>query len=188
MSLQASKVRLWLVVLVITAAATATAQTSSSPVAFRAIEGNREVLTVDARNSAAAGSTDSSLPDAPSAVAAAQAAQSAPPATTDEGRPPKAPVNASLGVPFIAANGILLASTIANVEMIARCQPSACQAVPDSIRNRGALYGIGIPASLGISYISYRIKRGGSRWWIVPVAVFTAGNVAYAIHASQWSH
>jgi hypothetical protein len=92
-----------------------------------------------------------------------------------------------MGSLFLVANGVLLGSTIANAEMIARCRPSACQAVPDAIRSRGALYGIGIPASLGISYISYRLKRGGTKLWIVPVALFTAGNIVYAAHASRYS-
>jgi hypothetical protein len=193
MRLQASKGRLWLVVFALIAATVASAQTTSSPPSSRAssmlrgVEGYRELSAVVAIP-AATGSTESSLPDAPSAAAVAPAAQSTP-TTADEGtqRPPKPSSNEPLGIPFLAANGMLLGSTIADAEMIARCRPSACQAVPDSIRSRPALYGIGIPSSLAVSYIAYRIKRGGSRWWIVPVAVLTVGNVVYAAHAAQWS-
>lgn len=191
MKLQASRVRLWFVVLTFTGANLAAAQTSSSLASStsRGIEGTRELSTaVSINSSAVSGSTADSLPDAPSTVAAAQSSQNAPVAANEGMQSsPKPPANGSLGLPFIAANAMLLGSTIADAEIIARCRPTACQSVPDAIRSRGALYGIGIPASLGISYISYRIKRGGSRWWIAPVAIFTAGNVVYAVHASQWA-
>lgn len=76
---------------------------------------------------------------------------------------------------------------MANAELIARCQPGACQAVPNAVRNRAALYGIGIPASLGISYISYRLRQRGNKLWILPVTAFAAGNLVYAMHASKFS-
>jgi len=191
MRLQASNVRSWLVVLAFIAATTAAAQTSSLAASslFRGVEGNREQsMAVGIGNPAATGSAEASLPDAPSAVAAAQTAQNAPvPANQAVRESPKALTNASPGPLFITANGMLLGSTLANAEFMTRCRPSACQSVPDDIRTRGALYAIGIPASAGISYISYRIKRGGSRWWIMPVAAFMAGNIVYSVHASQWS-
>ena len=92
-----------------------------------------------------------------------------------------------VGNTFWVANGLLLGSTIADAEMITRCRASSCQSIPDSIRTRGALYGIGIPASLAVTYISYKLKRAGTKWWLVPVALFTAGNVVYAAHAAEWS-
>jgi hypothetical protein len=188
MRLQPLKVRFGLVALVFTAATMAAAQTSFSAASstFRGVDGTRELsAAVGNGNPAATGSTEPSLPDAPSAVAAPQTDQGAP--VTAKGGMQGASTNESVGVPFVAANAILLGSTIANAEMITRCQPSACSSVPDAIRTRGALYAIGIPASVGITYISYRIKRGGSRWWIVPVAVFAAGNAVYAVHAAHWS-
>jgi len=201
MKLQASKARLWLVTLTITAATVAAAQTLPAPASFtsRGFQGSRDAAPVlSANNSAEAASTFTttvgpSLPDAPSAVAASRSPQDQTPSVASaEGtqKPPMPPTNASLSFmfpTFLAANGALLGSTIANVEMISRCQPSACQSVPDAIRHRGTLYGIGIPSSVAVSYLSYRLKRGGTRWWIVPVAVFTAGNIVYAVHASQWS-
>jgi hypothetical protein len=129
-----------------------------------------------------------SLPDAPSAltpqVPAQEQAIPAKRPAVDLNAPPA--MNSPLGGPFWISNTLLMASTVANIEMIMGCRASSCQMVPDSIRNRGALYGIGIPASLGVSYISYKLKRAGTRWWILPVAVFTAGNVFYAAHAAQW--
>jgi hypothetical protein len=104
--------------------------------------------------------------------------------------PPETPVRAgsrAANSPFWIASGMMMTSTIVNAEAIARCRPASCTAVPDAIRSRGALYGIGIPASIGVSYMGYRIKRGGSKWWIVPIAAVTAGNAVYAWHAAQWS-
>jgi len=201
MKLPVSKGRMWLVTLTMAAATVAAGQTSPAPASlrFREFESSPDASAVLSPNqSAEAGSTITttvgpSLPDAPSVVAASQSQQDQnPPAAPAEGtqKPPVPPSNASLSFrfpTFVAVNTALFGSTIANVEMIARCQPSACQSVPDAIRHRGTLYGIGIPSSAAVSYVSYRIKRGGSRWWIVPVAVFTAGNIVYAVHASQWS-
>jgi hypothetical protein len=177
MRLQVLKARLWLAGFALSAA-TLAAQTSFTPSSmFRKAESNRELLTaLTVTNPVATGASEAPLRDGP--ISSNERAQMS----------PKSPTNGPLGWLFLAANGALLGSTIANAEIIARCRPTACQAIPGAIRSRGALYGIGIPASLGISYLSYRIKRAGSRLWIVPVAVFTAGNVSYAGHASQWSH
>jgi hypothetical protein len=132
--------------------------------------------------------SEASLPDAPSAVAEKESAQEPASAPGNSMQaPPRPPASSSIGATFLIANGMLLGSTIANAEMIGRCQPSACQSVPDAIRNRGDLYAIGIPATFGVSYISYRLKRSGTRFWIAPVALFTAGNIVYAVHASHFS-
>jgi len=182
MKLQTAKAGLWLVTLAMTGTTVAAAQISAqAPSPIAGYSGKPDALSVLSPGKPSEGESmtvstaEPSLPDAPSAMAERQAAQ----------EPSPAPQSTEQS--FVVANGMLLGSTIANAELIARCRPSSCQAVPDSIRSRPALYGIGIPSSLAISYISYRIKRGGSRWWIVPVAVFTAGNVVYAAHAAQWS-
>ena len=197
MKRQASKARSWLVTLTMTAATLAAGQSSRAPAftAFRGFDSSRDVQPVlSAGNPGKVASTFAttdapSLPDAPSAVAASQSSQELP-IVSEEGtkKPPAPPTNATVGLPFLAANGVLFGSTIANAEMIARCRPSSCQAVPDAIRSRSALYGIGIPSSLAVSYVSYRLKRGATRWWIAPVAVLTAGNIVYAVHASRWNH
>jgi hypothetical protein len=196
MKLQTAKAGLCLVTLVMTGTTAAAAQQISAQASSSITEysGKRAALSVlssgkpSADESITVANAGPSLPDAPSAVAERQAAQDPPPALQSTAHAPRSPTSSSMGFTFVVANGMLLGSTIADAEMIARCRPSACQAVPDSIRSRADLYGIGIPASLAASYISYRIKRGGSRWWIVPVAVLTAGNVVYAAHAAQFSH
>jgi hypothetical protein len=132
---------------------------------------------------------ESSLPDAPSVVAAQETQQAAvsPAVERSVAQHPTAPTKATLDSSFLVANSFLLGSTIANAEMIARCRPSACQAVPDGIRQRGQLYAIGIAASLGVTYVSYHLKKNGTGLWILPVALFTVGNVVYATHAAQFS-
>ena len=193
MKLQMAKAGLWLVTLAMSGTTVAAAQISaaqaSSPSA--GYSGKRNTPSALSSGKPSPGGSETaptvgpSLPDAPSAVAARQTAEepAQPPRAT-----PLAPAKATIDPLFLVANGFLLGSTIANAEMIAECRPSACQTVPDAIRSRPALYGIGIPASLGISYISYRLRRSGTRLWIVPVALFTAGNIVYAAHAAQFSH
>lgn len=135
------------------------------------------------------GAAGSALPDAPSAVAAQEAQQQQAVVTERPApQPPKAPLNTkTVDSAFLIANAFLLGSTIANAEMIARCRPSSCQSVPDAIRQRGQLYAIGISASLGVTYISYRLKKSGTGMWILPVALFSIGNAVYATHAAQFS-
>ena len=185
----------WLVMLVIGATTAAVAQSSTgaalSSIAEFAGRDGLSVLSVPRPSEAESSQLADfgpSLPDAPSTTAERLSSQDAA-APTEQSTPrsPRPMTNAALGPTFLVANGMLLGSTIANVEMIANCRPTACQAVPSSIRNRGALYGIGIPSSLAISSISYRLKRGGTKFWLLPVAAFTAGNIVYAVHASQWS-
>jgi hypothetical protein len=135
---------------------------------------------------------ESSLPDAPSAVAAMQAAQesSSSPTTSPmavKQKSPRSAASSSMGAAFLIANGAMLGSTIANAAVISNCRPTSCKAVPGAIRSPAGLYGIGIPVTLGVSYISYRLKRSGTKLWILPVAVVTAGNFVYALNASKWS-
>ncbi|SPE25612.1 membrane hypothetical protein [Acidobacteriia bacterium SbA2] len=193
-----AKAGLWLLTLAVCGTTLAAAQIAPAQAfsSMRAYSGTRDVAI--ALNSPKAPAVESlqvataepSLPDAPSAVAEMQSAQessSSPTTSPTIAKPPRSAASSSMGAAFLIANGAMLGSTIANAEMIARCRPSSCQAVPDAIRSRGALYGIGIPATLGVSYISYRLKRSGTKLWILPVALVTVGNIVYAVHASKWS-
>jgi hypothetical protein len=196
MKLQSAKTGLWLVTLAMCGTSVAAAQISaaqaSSPIAANFDKQDAPSALSSGNPSASESGTvltaSSSLPDAPSAISELQAAQEPSQPSPPSRRSPAAPAKPPLDTAFWLANGALLGSTIANAEFIAECRPSACQLVPDAIRSRPALYGIGIPASLGITYISYRLRRSGTRWWIAPVALFTAGNIVYAWHASQFSH
>ncbi len=87
---------------------------------------------------------------------------------------------------FTIATLALVASSVFNAEMILRCEPRACQAVPAVLRSRGIIYGIAIPADIGVAYISSRLRRTRyDRMWYVPILVGTVGNVVYGAHAAQ---
>ena len=199
MKLQTKENHFWLgqaIIMSLSTLAAAQISATSSPtrswadaIRFRAVT---SVSTTDCANPLILPTytAENSLPDAPSVVAAQEAQQVQPAAAVEQRVPPrpKAPENApGVDSTFLIANGLLLGSTIANVEMISRCRPGACQAVPDGIRNRGDLYGIGIPSSLAVTYISYRLKRSGTKMWLLPVVLFTAGNVVYAAHAAHYT-
>lgn len=195
MKVRPPKLGLRLVAVLMVGAAVATGQVSSAaPLSTsKDVPGKAGVPSVKASETSAVESalpstTARSLPDAPSAIAKGVPAEE--PVTPPSQSREKAPVpvgSISIGTPFWVANGALLGSSIANAEMITRCRPTSCLSIPDAIRTRGALYGIAIPASIGMTYISYRLKRSGTRMWIVPVALLTAGNLVYAWHAAQWS-
>lgn len=197
MKLRTAKAGLWSVVLAMSGTTMAAAQIStaqaSSPVPRYSIQPNVPSLLsagkpLEIESTLLAANPEPSLPDAPSAIAERQAAQEAPSPQQSVERSPQSPIAPTVGPTFWAANGLLLGSTIANAAEIGNCRPSACQSVPAAIRSRGTLFAIGIPASLGVTYISYRLKRSGTRWWIAPVALFTAGNVIYAAHAARLSN
>lgn len=182
MKVQTAKGALWFAMVAMSATSVAAAQ-STAPA-----DGSPLVTQAELR-----------LPDAPSAIAERQSAEQEPPPAQPVQQPSPSPMQLAersprpspeypVGPTFWVANGVLFGSTIANAEFIARCRPGSCQSVPDAIRTRGALYAIGISATAGITYICYRFKRSGTKMWIAPVVAATAGNIAYAAHASQYSH
>jgi hypothetical protein len=90
---------------------------------------------------------------------------------------------------FMLVNGLMFSSSIANVELTTRClHGGACTAVPGPLRSRGALYGVGLPVDVAVTVIGYGLKSSGHRWWSVPAAVVTAGNIIYSIHAVHYTH
>jgi hypothetical protein len=140
-------------------------------------------------------SSESELPDAPSSAKpdTSTAAEPAPtPAIKREshGAPPAAaggPLGADRSVAdrnYLILTGAMFSASIVNAELTMRClNEGTCTYVPSSLRSRTALYGIGIPADLGISYLSYYMKKKHSRIWYVPSAFVTAANVYVAVHA-----
>ncbi|MFB3917506.1 MAG: hypothetical protein ACE14M_12300 [Terriglobales bacterium] len=87
---------------------------------------------------------------------------------------------------FWAVHGVMFASAISAAELTTRCMDDHfCTAVPDALRSRGALYGVGIPAAIGVTSLGYYLKTRGHRWWFVPAALVTAGSIVYGVHASQ---
>jgi hypothetical protein len=63
----------------------------------------------------------------------------------------------------------------------------SCNDVPSSLKSRAALYGIGIPADLGIAYLSYFMKKKHSSIWYVPSAIVGGANLFLGVRAYRWS-
>ena len=139
----------------------------------------------------------SNLPDAPSAAqqnAADQASQSQAPAAHSkryqQGAPPAA-VGGTLEMEgrtadkkFWGVTSAMFGSSIADAELTQRCQQiGTCSYVPSALRSRTAMYGIGIPADIGIMYLTYHLKRRHSSFWYMPSALVTAANVYVGMHA-----
>ena len=129
------------------------------------------------------GQTAETLPDAPTIQDTQPSAQNF--VMKAQHVPPQATVGA-FDRHFTIAALALIASSVFNAEMILRCEPKACQAVPAVLRSRGIIYSIAIPADIGVAYISSRLRRPRYyRMWYVPMLVGTVGNVVYGAHAAQ---
>jgi hypothetical protein len=91
----------------------------------------------------------------------------------------------TVDAPYVIQMGAMFASSIVAVEKTNTCiQQHTCSFVPVAFRSRGALYGAGIPIELGISYLSYKLKQHGHRWWFVPALAITGGNSYVAYRAA----
>jgi len=132
----------------------------------------------------------SSYPDAPSAVKAPGA-----PGVPEMGAEQagfRAPAPAATGGlsraidgKYMVAMSAMFASSIVNVEKTNTClEQHTCSFVPVAFRSRGALYGAGIPAELGVAYLSYKLKEHRHRWWFVPAMVVTGANSYVAYHSA----
>lgn len=144
-------------------------------------------------------SSESELPDAPSATKedTSTAASEVSPAVKREshGAPP-----AAMGGPFgvdrsvadrnyMAVTGAMFGASIANAELTMHClgQHSSCNDVPNLLSRRLALYGIGIPADMGVAYLTYYMKRKHSRIWYVPAVCVTTANIFLGVRAYRWA-
>ena len=145
-------------------------------------------------------SRESDLPDAPSTTK--------PDTSTADPTPPPPPVAkrehgaapAAMGGPLapdrsVADRNYLLltagmfGASVLNAEMTLHClkQHVDCNDVPPSLHSRTALYGIGIPADLGVAYLTYFMKKKHSSIWYVPAAAVTGANLFLAMRAYRWS-
>jgi hypothetical protein len=90
---------------------------------------------------------------------------------------------------YFAVTGAMFGASVANAELTLHClnKHASCNDVPSSLQSRAALYGIGIPADLGIAYLTYHMKKKHSRIWYVPAACITAANAFLAVRAYRWS-
>ena len=144
-------------------------------------------------------SSESELPDAPSATKpdTSPADPAASPAVKRESHgAPAAAMGGPLGVDrsvadrnYLAVTGAMFGASIANAELTLSClkQHPFCNDVPASLKSRAALYGIGIPADLGVAYLTYYMKRKHSRIWYVPAACVTAANIFLGVRAYRWT-
>jgi hypothetical protein len=141
----------------------------------------------------------SELPDAPSAsqpdTSTADPAASPVVKRESQGARPAA-MGGPMGVDrsvadrnYWAVTGGMFSASILNAELTMHClqQHASCNDVPSSLRSRTALYGIGIPADLGVAYLTYYMKRKHNRMWYVPAAAVTVANIYFGIRAYRWS-
>lgn len=129
---------------------------------------------------AVAGDPGMALPDAPAP------STNRPPSVAAVGRPTFGGEQV-IDREFVIGNSVMLGSTIANVELTHRCLENGfCSLVPRALVRRRAMYGVGLPANIGVGVLGYYLKRGGHRWWFVPAALVTTGNIVYGIHAARY--
>jgi hypothetical protein len=90
---------------------------------------------------------------------------------------------------FVGVNSSMFVSSVVAAQLTQNClQAGACASVPDAFHSRAAMYGAGIPAAVGVAYLGYYLKSKGYRWWFVPAAVVTLGNIVVSTHAAHYSH
>lgn len=149
----------------------------------------------------ATGTSSEALPDAPSATTpdASNAGSSTPsPEVKNESRngAPPAAIGGPLGIDRSVADrhyflftGAMFGSSVVNAELTMRClnKHASCNDVPRALQSRAALYGIGIPADLAISYLTYYMKRKHSHIWYAPSALVTGANVFFGVRAYRWT-
>jgi hypothetical protein len=138
-------------------------------------------------------SNTANVPDAPSAGVNAKdgnaSATASPVRKNSEGAPPAAlgpqwnEVKQVADLEYWEVTGSLFAASVANAELAQRClEQAACAWVPTPLRSRTAMYGIGIPADLALSYFTYRLKRNRKSFWFLPSTLATGLNGYAAIH------
>jgi hypothetical protein len=130
----------------------------------------------------------SSYPDAPSAVKTSGAPDKGSKQARSRTSEPamRGGVSRALDGKYVVVMSTMFASSIVNVEKTNKClEERTCSFVPVVFRSRGALYGVGISAEVGVAYLSYKLKEHGHRWWFVPAMVVTAANTYVAYRFSQ---
>lgn len=90
---------------------------------------------------------------------------------------------------YWSVNGVMLGSSVLAADLTQKClEAGACTFVPDAFHSHIAMYGAGLPAAAGVAYLGYRLKAKGYRWWFVPAALVTSGNIVVSVHAAHYSH
>ena len=167
-------------------------------------DGEPQLAAMLAEAPTATGVSDrSDLPDAPSATKpdASTADPSSPAASPAIKRESHGAPVAAQGGPlwvdrtvadrsYLALTGGMFGASVANAELTIYClgRHPSCNDVPPSLKSRAAIYGIGIPADLGVAYLTYCLKRKHNHIWYVPAAAVTGANIFFAYHAYHWGH
>jgi hypothetical protein len=171
---------------------------NSGALQSRKSDAGQPLLTASLGELPAISGSESDLPDAPSSAKAdASAVDPAPSPVVkraSHGAPPAAiggPLSPDGSVAdrnYWLVTGGMVGSSIANVELTVRCLEvhESCNDVPSALKSRAALYGIGIPADLGVAYLTYYMKKKHSRIWYVAPAVVTGANMFLAVRAYRW--
>jgi hypothetical protein len=89
---------------------------------------------------------------------------------------------------FWLLQGLMFGSGVAAVETTHNCiNAGSCTAIPVQLQSRAAMYSIGIPAAIGVSVLSYEMKKHGNRRWFLPPALVIGADTTLAIHSGRAS-
>jgi hypothetical protein len=158
------------------------------------------LLAAKLDESPANSASNGALPDAPGATTSddTNASPTPTPAAKNESRYGATP--AAVGGPlsvdrtvadrnYLLFTGAMFGSSVMNAELTVRCldKHPACNDVPRALASRAALYGIGIPADLAISYLTYYMKKKHNHIWYAPSTAVTGANVFLGIRAYRWT-
>ena len=102
------------------------------------------------------------------------------PFSHDAGDRPEPTAKAPTPKLFWIATGLLMASSAANAETLARCDN--CTFLPYSLHRRGVTYGAGLSLDIAVTLLTRHYAHKGRLWWLVPDALLTAGNGFLAYH------
>ena len=166
-------------------------------------DGEPQLAAMLAEAPTATGVSDrSDLPDAPSATKpdASTADPSSPAASPAIKRESHGAPVAAQGGPlwvdrtvadrtYLALTGGMFGASVANAELTINClsRHASCNDVPPSLQSRAAIYGLGIPADMGVAYLTYCLKRKHNHIWFVPAAAVTGANLFFAYRAYHWA-
>jgi hypothetical protein len=136
-----------------------------------------------------------SLPDMPEAKVRSDSEATSSSAGFSYGRksvnppPMGAGADGTSRLPYLIATGSVFASNIAAIELMQGCLAAGgCRSLPTTIRPRFVMYGVGLEASAGVSYLGYYLKKKEKRWWFVPQVLATSFDFVFIVKAGKRPH
>jgi hypothetical protein len=89
---------------------------------------------------------------------------------------------------YWALQGVMFATVAIAVQETHRCLAAgSCTAIPTPFQSRPAMFSVGVPVAVGVSILSYEMKKHGNRWWFLPPAIVSGAATALIIHSVQAS-